>query len=133
MITADVAATQALTFAIPIGVAVRRDALGILPAPTDQVSDRGCRRAAPCRDRPWRSVVSRGAVLGVLWPWSRRSRARPAGTSTRVALQFSLLAIVVPALVALGAPWRLFGLAAGTATAIRQDRRPCRRPPAPAS
>ena len=53
------------------------------------------------------------------------------------ALQFALLAIGVPALVVLGAPWRLLGLAAGSAGAADsegvavlerpEDRRPGRR------
>ena len=36
MIASDLAGTQALTFAIPLGVLLRRAALGLLPAPTDQ-------------------------------------------------------------------------------------------------
>jgi len=40
------------------------------------------------------------------------------------ALQFSLLAVVVPALVALGAPWRLLGLAARRPVQLDEDGAP---------
>lgn len=40
------------------------------------------------------------------------------------ALQFSLLAVVVPALVALGAPWRLLGLAARRPVLLDEDGAP---------
>jgi cytochrome c oxidase assembly factor CtaG len=52
------------------------------------------------------------SLLALLPPLSAAARR----DEFAMALQFSLFAIVVPALVALGAPWRLFGLAAGPAT-----------------
>ena len=52
-------------------------------------------------------------LLGLLSPLSSAARR----DEFALALQFSLFAIVVPALVALGAPWRLVGLAGGPAAA----------------
>src|SRR6266487_496383 len=54
--------------------------------------------------RPWLAVVAAVAVVGVLAP--------PAGTAAgryafAQAIQFAVLAIVAPALLVLGAPWRL--------------------------
>jgi cytochrome c oxidase assembly factor CtaG len=49
------------------------------------------------------------ALLALLPPLSTAARRE----EFALALQFSLFAIVVPALVAVGAPWRLLGLAAG--------------------
>jgi hypothetical protein len=72
---------------------------------SEGVADRRPRVAAPLR--PW-CVVAAGLVLvGALAP--------PLGTLARrteyaASLQFSLLAIVVPALVTVGGPWRRLGL-----------------------
>jgi cytochrome c oxidase assembly factor CtaG len=64
----------------------------------------------------WRAWCLGGAVvvtlLALLPPLSTAARR----DEFAAALQFSLLAIALPAAVALGAPWRLFGLAAGTGT-----------------
>jgi cytochrome c oxidase assembly factor CtaG len=64
----------------------------------------------------WRAWCLGGAVvvtlLALLPPLSTAARR----DEFAAALQFSLLAIAFPASVALGAPWRLFGLAAGTGT-----------------
>ncbi len=51
------------------------------------------------------------ALLALLPPLSTAARRDEFAAS----LQFSLFAIALPALVALGAPWRLFGLAGGPA------------------
>jgi len=63
----------------------------------------------------WRLLCLIGAVVVVLMalvpPLSRLARDSEYGA----AIQFSLLAIVLPALVTVGAPWRLLGLA-GNAT-----------------
>ncbi len=50
------------------------------------------------------------AALTLVPPVSRSGRNSEYGA----ALQFSLLAVVLPALVTIGAPWRLLGLARGT-------------------
>jgi cytochrome c oxidase assembly factor CtaG len=68
--------------------------------------ERAARLRAGCL---WGAVVV--AVLALVPPLSSAART----TDYAAALQFSLLAIVVPALVALGAPWRLVGLAGGGA------------------
>ena len=73
--------TQALTFAIPLGVLVRRAALGLLPAPTDtQMSERGCRAGGPVTASPslaalvprWRPLVV--AVVALVPPLATAAR-----------------------------------------------------------
>src|SRR5262249_20698159 len=63
-------------------------------------------RAEFARLRPWLAVAGAVLAVGVLVP--------PAGTEARryvfaQALQFAVLAVVVPPLVVLGAPWRFGG------------------------
>ena len=67
MITADVAATQALTFAIPLGVLFARDCSGDSSSADRPGERRGCRRAAPrAGAAPWRGWCLAGRSLVVL-------------------------------------------------------------------
>ena len=93
MITADVAATQALTFAIPIGVLCRRARSGVSSSgrPRPQMSRRGCRRAAPRLTHPGGSGASlrcgrRGAGVpgpAVVEHLARQYRVRARRCSSR--------------------------------------------------
>ena len=69
--------------------------------------------------RPWCLVAAVIVALGALIP--------PLATVARradwgQALQFSLLAIALPALVTLGAPWRLLGLSSAAAPVVSSSR-----------
>lgn len=75
--------------------------------------------------RPWLAPLGLVLCAVVLLP--------PAGTAARhyviaQALQFAVLAIVAPALIALGAPWRRLALAGGARWSGRLDRVTARRP-----
>jgi cytochrome c oxidase assembly factor CtaG len=59
----------------------------------------------------WRSWCLFAAVIGVVATVAPPLSGAARHTEYAAALQFSLVAIVVPALVALGAPWRLLRLA----------------------
>ncbi len=66
--------------------------------------------------RPWCLVAALlGAVLALVPPLDTVAR----GSDYAAAVQFSLLAIVVPALTTLGSPWRIFTLSAG-GSAVRR-------------
>ncbi len=82
-----------------------------------------------------------GGESGACWarlssPSLRSSHLSPAAarhSEYGAAIQFSLLAIVLPALVTVGAPWRLLGLAGnGPSDDVSAHRRPGGRPPASA-
>ena len=65
----------------------------------------------PTRSSTWRTLCLVAAAVGAVL-----ALAPPLGTEARhteyaATLQFSLFALVIPALVALGAPWRLLRLA----------------------
>ena len=69
--------------------------------------------------RPWCLVAAVIVALGALVP--------PLATVARradygQALQFSLLAIALPALVTLGAPWRFLRLSSATAPGVSSSR-----------
>ena len=68
---------------------------------------------APHRWRPW--CLAGAAPSSWLSGWSRLSPRAARRIEYVAALQFSLLAIVVPALVTVGAPWRLLRLAGNRA------------------
>ncbi len=61
---------------------------------------------------PWRGLCLIGAVVVVVITFVPPLSGAARRTEYAAALQFSLFAIVIPALVALGAPWRRLGLAA---------------------
>ena len=63
VITADLAGTQALTFAIPLGVLCRRAAVGLLPAPTDAVNGGAADGRPPSVLAAWRPWCLAGAAL----------------------------------------------------------------------
>ena len=75
----------------------------------------------PTRSSTWRTLCLVAAAVGAVL-----ALAPPLGTEARhteyaATLQFSLFALVIPALVALGAPWRLLRLA-GTDGPVERHR-----------
>ena len=90
-------------------------------------------RAAPRARRTWRAWCLLAAAVVAVVALVPPSRAAARRTEYAAALQFSLLAIVVPALVTLGAPWRRLRLAGrrGRPDEVAAAHRPAGRPPAP--
>ncbi len=112
---------EVLTLAIPLGTLVRGPPLGLLPAPLVPVTPGTADARSPDGVATLRHSLAIGAlVLFVL------CLAPPLATSARryevvEALQFSLLAVVVPALLVAGAPWRLLGLAGAGLPEAEED------------
>ena len=96
-----------------------RASLGLLSTTTDTMTTGAASERPPGRARvlrPWCLVAALlGAVLALVPPLDTVAR----GSDYAAAVQFSLLAIVVPALTTLGSPWRIFTLSAG-ASAVRR-------------
>jgi cytochrome c oxidase assembly factor CtaG len=106
--------------------------LGLLPAPADeaplvQMSGGAAEGRPRARPQAWRAWCLAAAVVAAVI-----ALVPPVGTLARraewaAALQFSLLAMALPALVALGTPWRSLGLVARDANGESESRRPIDR------
>ena len=125
--TASLVGAQALTFAIPHRDSSPSSALGLLPARTRTGDPPGRAQRPPApsaaavapRPRHRRLLSAVGPSAGpVRCPGAGGRLVPPVSTEAgRIeaveAFRFALLAVGIPALVALGAPWRRLGLAGG--------------------
>ena len=119
---------QVLTVAIPLGTLFLVMLWGFFQRRTDAVTggaeaDRSRTRNHSNHAYGARPFLAVAGILLVVWlvpplaPWSRRYEFVEA-------LQFSFFAIVIPALVVIGSPWALLGLASPRPQRLDDDGRP---------